>query len=218
MYNYLKHKTALYIEDDEDVLKNISSFMQNYFLDVHSAPNAEDGFELFRCNCVDLLMVDIELPGINGIELIKKVREIDKDVSIVIVSAYTNTDYLLESVELKIDKYIVKPFTTKKLYALLDKIDDSFKENNTIKLTSDITLYRDKLLLTFDEEKQILSSKEFLFLELLSVNRFIYYADFKLIWEDITPTQDAIRSFIKTLRKRLPHDTLKNKQNIGYYV
>ncbi len=218
MYNYLKNKTILYIEDDIDVLNNISTFMQNYFLKIYSITNAEDGLELFNSLHVDLLIVDIELPGMNGIEFIKILREKDKDIPIVVISAYTNTDYLLESVELKIDKYIVKPFTSKKIYELLEKLNNIFKEKNTLELTSEITLYRNDSSLIFQQTKHTLSPKEFEFLELLAIKELVYYDDLTFLWEEIAPSQGAIRSFIQHLRKKLPENTIKNRQNIGYYV
>ncbi len=218
MYNYLRNKTILYIEDDVEVLKNISSFMQNYFLNVFSVPNAEDGLELFSSYSIDLLIVDVELPGINGIEFIKKIRETDKDISIVVISAYTKTDYLLESVELKLDGYIVKPFTSKKIYEFLEKNNTLFKEKNDLRLTSEVTLYRDDSSLIFDKTKHILSPKEFEFLELLILKDLVYYDDLDFLWEEIAPSAGAIRSFIQHIRKKLPENTIKNRQNIGYYV
>ncbi len=218
MYNYLKNRTLLYIEDDVDVLQNISSFMQNYFASVHMAADAEIGFEIFNSKPIDLLIVDIELPGINGIEFIKKVRKVNATIPIVVVSAYTNTDYLLESVELKIDKYIVKPFTSKKIYSLLDKIDLHFKENNTLVFNTEITLYSNNHSFIFHGNRYSLTSKEFKFLKLLSHQGFVHYNDLTILWEGKSPSQGAIRSFIQHLRKKLPHNTIKNRQDIGYYV
>jgi len=218
MYEYLKDKTVLYIEDDIDVLKNISTLLQNYFSDIYAVPNAEAGFEVFLNASVDLLLVDIELPGINGIELIKKVREVDKDIPIVIISAYTKTDYLLESVELKIDKYIVKPFTTKKLYTLLDKLNEIFQDEDIIELLDGLKINSKDSTLYFKEELHHLTPRELHFLQLLHVKQFVHYETIDALWEDTPPTEAAVRSFVKSLRKKLPQDTLKNRQNLGYYV
>ena len=218
MYENLKERTVLYIEDDIDVLQNISTLLENYFSDIYAAPNAEAGYELFLKGSVDLLLVDIELPGINGIELIKKVRKIDKDIPIIIISAYTKTDYLLESVELKIDKYIVKPFTTKKLYALLEKLDTIFQDENSIILKSGVQINLNDSSIHFEDEQHNLTPKELQFLQLLHVNQFVHYEAIDAIWEDTPPSESAVRSFIKALRKKLPLDILKNRQNLGYYV
>ncbi len=217
MYEYLKSKKVLYVEDDIDVLKNITTLLQNYFFKIYSFSNAEDALELFLTKHVELLLVDIELPGMSGIEFIKKVREIDKNIPIIIISAYTKTDYLLESVELKIDKYIVKPFTSKKLHELLQKMNDEFKEKNIVELLPKIYINISEALVMFDDELHQLSTKELHFLKLLVKKRFVNYDEIDEIWEEI-PSQDAIRSFLKNLRKKLPVNTIKNRQNLGYYV
>jgi DNA-binding response OmpR family regulator len=219
VYSALKDKIILYIEDDTDVLKNISTLLKNYFATIYSAADAESGFELYlRYSSINLLLVDIELPGINGIEFIKKIRAIDNEIPIVIISAYTKTDYLLESVELNIHKYIVKPFTSKKLYELLKKLNETFQKDTILKLTNDIEINSNNSTVNFQTTSYHLTPKELHFLKLLHAKQFIYYGEIYTIWEKDFPSDDAIRSFIKNIRKKLPKNTLKNKQNLGYYV
>jgi YesN/AraC family two-component response regulator len=112
MYEVLKSKTLLYIEDDKEVLSNISKLLSNFFLKIFTASDGLDGYEIFQKNSIDIVLVDIELPSLSGIEVIKRIRKTHPTLPIVVISAYTKTDYLLESVELKLDKYIVKPLTS----------------------------------------------------------------------------------------------------------
>ncbi len=218
MYNYLSDKTALYVEDDEVVLNNISRLLRNYFKKVHTAPDGQKGYDIFVKEEIDLLLVDIELPRLNGINLIKQIRKLDQDIPVVIISAYTKTDYLLESVELKLDKYIVKPFTSKKLHTLLKKLDNNFKGDGTYELIDGVLVNKEECILTFEEQTHALTPKELEFLEILSLKGVVNYNEIDGIWQDDPPSQDAIRSFIKTLRKKLPPNLLKNRQNLGYFV
>ncbi len=218
MYNNLKDKTILYIEDDEVVLKNISKLLGNYFAGIHTACDGEQGYKQFVNKDVDLLIVDIELPKINGIELIKKIRKLDDNIPIVVISAYTKTDYLLESVELKLDKYIVKPFTSKKLHKLLQKLDESFLGGNSFKLIEDIQIDKEFSTMKVGGETFTLTNKELEFLETLSLKGNVTYDDIDILWVDHPPSPDAIRSFIKSLRKKLPKDLLKNRQSLGYFI
>jgi len=87
-----------------------------------------------------LIITDINMPNTDGITLSKMVREFDRKIPIVIISAYTNTDYLLDSIDLNIVKYITKPFTTKKIIELMDKLVDHFNIDGKILLTSNIEL------------------------------------------------------------------------------
>ena len=218
MYEYLNNKTALYVEDDEVVSTNISKLLRNYFQKVHTALDGQSGYDVFIKEEIDILLVDIELPKLNGINLIKQIRKIDQKIPIVIISAYTKTDYLLESVELNLNKYIVKPFTSKKFHALLKNLDDTFRGDGTYELTPEVFVNKDECFVTFAGRNHSLTPKELEFLDILSLKGVVNYNEIDEIWQDNPPSQDAIRSFIKTLRKKLPVNLLKNRQNLGYFI
>ncbi len=218
MYNNLKNKTILYIEDDAVVLKNISKLLQNYFFHIYTAVDGEDGYRKFLQYKVDLLIVDIELPKLSGINLIKKIRKLNSSIPIVVISAYTRTDYLLESVELGLDKYIVKPFTSRKLHELLAKLDDSFMNSSHFRLNDECIVDKTQGIIITGDRAYTLTAKELEFLEILSSKGNVTYDDIDLIWKEQPPTSYAIRSFIKILRKKMPQNLLKNKQSLGYYI
>ncbi len=218
MYNSLTDKTLLYVEDDTSVLHNIAKVLEQRFKAVHTAPNAEMGYRIFQNNSIDIVLVDIELPGMSGIELVQKIRLIDKALPVVVISAYTKTDYLLDSVNLKIERYIVKPFTTKKITELLEHFNAMFATDSVIEIMKGVSMDVQELRLSFADETHTLTQKEKRFLDSLHVKGFVNYDEIDAIWDDATPSENAIRSFIKTLRKKLPKGVLKNRQGIGYYV
>ena len=218
MYDALKDKTALYIEDEIDVLENISTLLSNFFKEFLKAPTAEEGYEIFQNNSIDVLLVDIELPKMNGIELIKKIRKTHKNLPIVVISAYTKTDYLLESVELKLDKYIVKPLTSRKIHQLLQTLNSDFLDSNLLTLDKDIYIDRENYLLKAKAKDIKLNKKELGFLVTLAKKKMITYDEVYELWEDDVPSSNAVRSFVKILRKKLPTGFIKNKSSIGYYI
>jgi len=218
MYDYLKDKTALYIEDELDVLQNISELLSNFFHTFYTASDGESGYTLFLEHKIDVLLVDIELPKMNGIELIKKIRETHKEIPIVIISAYTKTDYLLESVELKLDQYIVKPLTSTKIHELLKKLDTVFSSKTLISLVPGVWIDQQISAISFEDKRYFLTKRELAFLVILSKNKFISYDEISALWEDVVPSQNAIRSYIKHLRKKLPADLLKNRNGMGYSI
>ncbi|HIP62245.1 MAG TPA: response regulator transcription factor, partial [Sulfurovum sp.] len=211
MYNFLKDKSVLYIEDELDVLKNISTLLSNFFGDFHTASDGVRALEIFNKEPIDLLLVDIELPKMNGIELIKHIRKTDKDVPIIVISAYTKTDYLLESVELGLNKYIVKPLTSKKIHELLEKTNRYFSQDGIISLSNEVSLNKSTSVVSHGGEEYALSAKELDFLDLLAHKRMVSYDEIATLWEDTIPTENAIRSYIKHLRKKLPAGLLKNR-------
>ena len=218
MYSFLKDKSVLYVEDELDVLKNIATLLSSFFQNFYTAADGLSALELFDSKHIDLLLVDIELPKMNGIELIKQIRAVDQEVMIIIVSAYTKTDYLLESVELGLSKYIVKPLTSKKIHALLNTVNTYYAQNDIINLSDLIEIDQISSTVKYADSIYPLSKKELDFLLMMAQKKMISYDEIANLWEDTIPTENAIRSYIKHLRKKLPPGILKNRNGIGYYI
>ncbi len=217
MYNVLQTKKVLYVEDDKTVRSNVKEILSEFFKKVIDAESGEDAWIKFKKEQVDIAIVDIELPGFNGLELIKKIRDIRADMPIIVVSAYTKTDYLLESVELKLDKYIVKPLTSRKLYELLMKLEKELGETTTINLPKGAVIDTVKSNVYFNNETHPLTYRELKMMQMLAEKGAVTYEDLYQLWSEI-PTDNAIRSFVKQLRKKLPEGILKVRSKIGYVL
>ncbi len=217
MYDVLQTKTVLYVEDDEIVRENIKQILGEFFKKVITAESGEDGWIKYKKNKVDLAIIDIELPGFNGLELIKKIRDENRYLPIVIVSAYTKTDYLIESVELKLDKYIVKPLTSKKLYELLMKLESELTSTSTIELPRGAVVDTLKCTVKWDNKEYPLTHRELKMLTIMSEKEAITYEELYNLWSE-QPTDNAIRSFVKQLRKKLPEGLLKVRSKVGYVL
>jgi len=216
MYNVLKSKTALYVEDEPDVLKNMAEVLGNFFGTFHTAADGLEAWEIFRSHTIDVALVDIELPKLNGLELIRRMRAINKNLPVVVISAYTKTDYLLESVELQLDKYIIKPLTSKKIHDLLSRLNEDFANENILELTPDVLLNNESLTVLWNGNLFDLSARESAFLKALGHKGIITYDEIALLWKEEPPTDNAIRSFVRHLRKKLPEGLVENRSGIGY--
>jgi len=222
MFNNLKNKTILYVEDELDVLENISELLENYFKKVYTSLNGEIGYSLFLENEIDIIFIDIELPKMNGIELIHKIRAIDKEVYIIVVSAYTKTDYFVDCIELKVDKYIIKPFTTRKITQLLDGLDSNFevsKESSIIKLDSEYSFDRDTKELIFNHKTISLTQKERILMKLFlnKPNKLISTMDMEYeIWPNQDSSASRRRSLVSRLRGKLNHRFIETCSAEGY--
>jgi len=217
MYDVLQTKTVLYVEDDETVRGNMKEILGEFFKKVVTAESGEDGWIKYKKHKIDLAIVDIELPGFNGLELIKKIRTENTDLPIVVVSAYTKTDYLLESVELKLDKYVVKPLTSRKLYELLMKLEEELTTDSTLELPRGAVVDLVKSTVKFDGEEHPLTYRELKMLKIMSKKDAITYEELYNLWSE-QPTDNAIRSFVKQLRKKLPDGLLKVRSKVGYVL
>ena len=134
MMKKLSNYRVLYAEDDEGVRKNVYELLSLLFQEVYFAADGQEAHELFVRHQPDLVITDIKMPYLNGIELVKKIRETDKKAHIIIITAYTEVDYMLEAIELSLVRYIVKPITEPKLFDALEKFIQSKEKASLIEL------------------------------------------------------------------------------------
>ncbi len=219
--NKLQRYTVLYVEDEEGIRKNIAEILEHLFKEVYTAKNANEGLLKYERNKPDLIITDIRMPGLSGIDMIKKIREKDHKTRIIITSAHTDLEYMLEVAELHLVKYIIKPITNDKLMIALKNFTKSYEQKDIYNISENCFFDYSKAVVKNDDEEYSLTKKENKFLKLLiTKNRIITYQEMEnQIWdEDSVMTANAMRLFIKNLRKKLPEKSLKNIQGTGYRI
>ena len=131
----------LYVEDDIWSAKQIVGILRRFFKKVDIAASGFEGYELFKNNQYDIIITDINMPIMNGLDMIEKIRDMDKDISIIITSAYNETQYLTKSIDLSVDGYVLKPIDIEQLVAVVNKSAKIIEEHKlnikNIKLISE---------------------------------------------------------------------------------
>lgn len=191
------------------------------FKKTHTAKNANEAYSLYQEHKPDLIISDIKMTGENGIELIKKIRKTDSKVRVIITSAHTDLEYMLEVVQLHLIQYIIKPITEEKLMEALSSFVNSYTKHTLYILADNIFFDYSKSTLTNQAQEFQLTKKENSFLKILiTKKRIITYEEIEnQIWDDeFVMTQNALRLFIKNLRKKLPALAIKNVQGVGYLL
>ncbi|MGB6329603.1 MAG: response regulator [Halarcobacter sp.] len=217
----LKALTILYAEDEIGIRKNIMKTLSYYAKDVYEASNGKEALDLYEEKKPDIILSDIHMPIMDGIEFIKKVRKKDKNTPVVMITAHTDKKYLLEAVELHMEKYIVKPINTRMLFEVLGKCIDSLNISRIEILLCDKNYsynFENKKLI-YKDEIIPLNKKEVLFIELLvnNQNRVVKYEEIQdKVWQDNVMTDNALRSVVLHLRKKLPTNIINNLSGIGY--
>lgn len=214
----LNKYTVLIAEDDNDIRKRIANTLNFYFKEVYEATDGVEAYDNFLTYKPDLLISDIEMPDNNGVELVNNIRSINIDIPIIVLSAYSNEEYLLSLINLKITKYILKPASNE---SLLDAISEVLleKRNTLFNLTNDLYLDIEDNKLIHGEDEIVLRKKEKHFLSLLyqNKNRIVTYEMIQdYIWEEKFMTQNALKSFVKELRHKLPVQIIENIIQEGY--
>lgn len=215
----LKAYSVLYIEDEDGIRNNISEILNELFYSVVTSNNTSDALIKYKDSKPDLIITDIQLKGKTGIDFIKEIRKSDSKTRVIITSAFTDLDYMLDAAELHLVKYIVKPITNDKLFEALEAFLNSYEKSKIFNLCDDYIYDSVNLTIKNEKEEFVLTKKEAMFLNLLvNKNRLISYEELETkIWdEDSVMTPNAMRLFIKNFRKKLPKDILKNVQGMGY--
>lgn len=198
-----KNFTILYIEDDEGIREVNYSMLQRIFKSAYEAADGETGFKIYKEKKPDIIITDIKMPKINGIDLIKKIRQIDKKTKIIITTAFNDEEYLLEAVELGLERYLIKPLTRRNLLPALEKAVKELEQKFYI--SSDFYFDFETSLFYYKGIILELTKKELNFLILLIKNRsrIITYNEIEeIIWESKEMSIKSLRSTIGLLRKK----------------
>lgn len=114
--NCLKDCVVLYVEDEVSVQNQTKLILDDFVKKVIIASNGEEGLEIALNNHIDVIVTDIMMPQMNGIEMLKALKEENnKNIPAIITTAFTETEYLMEAIKLKVDGYITKPINIKDL-------------------------------------------------------------------------------------------------------
>ena len=129
--NFLKKLDVLYVEDDVNASKKFTQILNKIFANVYTGLNGKIGFELYQNNHVDLVISDINMPIMDGLSLAKLIRTENKDIPIIFTTARTETDCLIEAIELNINSYVLKPISIDVLIDKLYKVCENIEVKET---------------------------------------------------------------------------------------
>jgi len=113
----LENISILYVEDEIGTRENLLFYLENSFKKVLTAGNGVEALEVFKSEPnIDLVITDINMPVMNGLDMIKKIKDINLNTKFLITTAYNNQEYLLEAIDLGVISYIVKPVDVNLLF------------------------------------------------------------------------------------------------------
>lgn len=216
----LSDKKVLYVEDEEGIFTNVVESLELFFGKVVGVRDGLEALEEAMSNVYDVLMFDISIPNMDGLEVVKKIRQIHKKIPIIILSAHAEQEYLWRAVELKITRYLKKPYDKTMLTKALEEVALELVDHNPIfQLTSEYAYNFCRKTLSCQEQTIHLSKSESRLLEyfLKRRNQTITYEQlFEYMWEFEQPSKEALKSIIKDLRKKIDNQCIKNIYGVGY--
>ena len=212
---------VLLVEDEEKVREYIAKSLRYIVSEVQEASNGKEALKILDTFSPDIIITDLEMPVMNGVEFIKTLRKRDKNVCIAVLTAHSTNEYLINLVDMHIEQFIIKPINFDKMLVVLEKCQKVIinKVEQNLYSFLDYTYDFNQKILKYKDTIITLTKKEILFLELLFVhsNRIIIYEELQeSIWSNTIMTDNAIRSLVRNLRSKLPEDFIVNLSGIGY--
>lgn len=212
---------VLCIEDEPLIRENQVDYLRRFFNTIYEASNANDALDIIENKKPDLVITDIEMSNLNGLDMIRLIRKKNNELKIIVLTAYSNKEYLLDAIDLGLVKYLIKPIDHETFYPiLLQCAKDITEKNNTQIQISDNCIFDSiNLEVKLDNKTFILSKYEADFLMLLYNNKpnIVNYDQIQYeVWFDNVMTETSLRTLVKSLRKKLPVNAIKNLSKVGY--
>ena len=224
---FSKILNVLYVEDNKEARDSTFELLEMFFNNITVLTNGEDGLNHFLSSQTDdihLVVTDINMPKLNGLDMVERIKEYNSDIYVLILSAYEESGYLLKSINIQVNGYLLKPICTYDFIFTLAKILEQIKKQNIISfdivfLNSDIYLNSKTNILSYENENIELRNREKEFLLLLNKNQnsITSYEEIEqYLWKDKIMTPNALKSFVKEIRRKLPIDIIENISKVGY--
>ena len=123
----------LFVEDDDTSRELMQMILEEYFSEIVVAKDGEDGLKKFHEGRIDLILTDINMPKMNGFEMIEQIRAINREIPVLILSANSDTEHLVHAIELNISGYVLKPINVAQMERELQKIIQTLALKEEIK-------------------------------------------------------------------------------------
>ena len=222
MSEILQKLTILIVEDENEIRKLMEEVMKSVFFEVYSAKNGDEGIKKFKKFAPDLIVTDIAMPIMDGLDMAKMINEISPTTPIIALSAFSDKEKLLKAIEVGVDKYILKPVDMDELLLAIENIARSkFKNMNIIKITDELQYNPASKQLLCKDQEILLTKKEFSFIALLinKMGNLVLLDEIKKnVWSDENVNDTAIRTFVKRVRDKIGQDVIKNIPGLGYKI
>ena len=213
----------LIIEDEFTLQKALSKGFRKLGYTVDAAEDGEEALEFYFSNQYNLVILDLNLPKLDGLEVLKEIRNENKEMPVLILSARTEVSDKITGLDMGANDYLAKPFHFDELEARVRALlRRDFKTTPTVIALEDVKLDTSLKKVFWNDTEIPLTKKEYGIFECLMMNKGRIISGEELIetvWEsDADIFTNAFKVHINAIRKKLPEDFIKNAKGQGYYV
>jgi len=228
LLQYTKNLNILFAEDHQELRESTAEILKNFFRNVDAVDDGDKALELYKNSEYNIVLTDIKMPNLDGIELTKKIYEINPQQRIIILSAHDESKHLIPLINLGVSQFIKKPIDYQELMEALLKVSKAFlyekKDtnplSNTISFEGQYRYDRENRLLLKEEEPVYLTKFEIIFLDILTSQSGKIFSNEDIVNyyleqdENIDPQN--IRKLVSKLRKKIPSSSIDSVYGVGY--
>ena len=217
--------SILIAEDELELLESIKEYLEIFFNRVYTASCGNEAYDIYLHKRPNIILTDINMPNLDGLSLISKIREDDNETKIIVMSAHSDQEKLLRAIKLHLETYLIKPIKNDALKKVLVDTVCLIRDTEKRTYVSD-TIYWDKDTdkLIQNNKEIVLRNKENLLLKLLfSEPNHSFSA--KEIFEYLQSDKEekkfsshSITSLMKRLRTKIPDEVIHNIYGLGYKI
>lgn len=217
---FLKNLTVLYVEDDAILASQTTALLNHYFRKVVYCENAEDGLRLLNAQPIHVVITDIGLPGISGLELCEEIRKTDRNIPIFITTMHDEKETLQKAVKLNLVDYLIKPVSISTIEKSLLESLKRLEENGMliVKLDADTSYFPFRGEVEVSGETIPMTQKEIELLDLLlsRKNQVVQRETIEyLLYPDDPLSDSAYKNLIYRLRKKIGKELIVSVSGIG---
>lgn len=217
--------SILIAEDEKHLLNSMVEYLELFFEHVYTAEDGLTAYNIYKKQKPDIIITDIHMPHLDGLSMVEKIRKTDLQTKIIITTAHSDKEKLMQAIELHLVKYLIKPVQSDELKELLLLLVEELRQKkDRIYLKEAFYWDKTKKRLFHVEEEVSLKPKEQKVLELLCshTDQSISAIDIYNYLYDDQPerdfSSDAITSLMKRIRQKLPKETIKSSYGVGYIL
>jgi PAS domain S-box-containing protein len=214
----LKRLRILYVEDDAVIRTELSQLLSNFFDTVYTAEDGKEGLEIYLRNQddIDIILSDINMPKLSGIDMVKTIRGIDPKVPIFFATAHSDNEFLSEAIKLKIYEYIIKPIDIRHLLSLMNDLAEVlYKEFLLDQRNKELSKYKE----VTDLNNIVIETD--IHMKIIKVNNLcckisgyeeeeLIGQDFKFLKHPDASNDLYVKMYAEVLNNKAWHGTLKN--------
>ncbi|MEA1956647.1 MAG: response regulator transcription factor [Campylobacterota bacterium] len=215
----LKNLRVLFVEDEKNIAKLLKEAIGDSFYSFTLAKDGNDGLEKFKQISPDIVITDINMPFMNGLDMAKELKNINQNIPIIILSAFSEKEKLFNAIDIGVVKYFLKPYDPDEILDYISSIANELG-NKIIKLCDGFSFNKTTHALYRDARFISLSKNENKFITMLIENENNIINDKSIktaLWNEEV-SDERLRTFIRRLRVKTSKKLLINVKGFGYKI